>query len=517
MTKLILSISDNYLRVLLNRDGNFEYCRTFDIQPLKMSQASSDETEKSVEVEDTAVSAFNSPYLIFYDQKDENQNPWGQVLKKIVKQIKSEINQHVDSIHLIMPSFEVEIDSHQLPKMSNADVEKIVARKITAETKDEFPPVKLLPSESDPKIQNWFSLYIPTTTINDYRKIFASAGIKLSTITTHIHAMIDAFRSVKEAIFNAHAIFEIQRGVVEAYYISNDGLLHFQKMTYTSNDASEDATEEDKEKSQKHKIFKIINTVFGINSYYHIDHPNIPVQMVWVCGLESGLEDIAAALKDAMGVEAGIAPAIPTGNENETGYVPLIGYASALQDGVATNYTTPSFWQRFPLRKTYGVAIYSLTAFASLIAVMKTEQEYKKIRRELPFEMQQQKGKKMVAAPIKDDASYLKNLDAIKKKTANQFVFYDLFRELANNLPESVHIDSLEYSFKDDKGVVSITAFCKLSPKGDNSLQLFMNMLDASPNLKSHQEPTVSTVKKGDENFLKVVITAEVKPFDKKS
>jgi len=516
MNRLIISISENYLRALLSSDGTVAYCQTFDISPYHLAAKPLSESSEH-DGEEAAVAAFNSPYLIFYEENPQDSNPWVQVLKKIVKQIKSEVEQKIDSTHLIMPVYEIQIDNHKLPKMAAGDVEKIISRKITTDTKEEFPPVKILPAESDAKIQSWFSLYLPTSTINDYKKLFASSTLPLSTVTSPIHAFIDAFRTVRDAIFNSHAIFEIQRGSVDAYYISSDGLLHFQTMSYaTSENLADGATEEEQGKALKNKVFKVLNTIFSINSYYNMDHPNIPVQMAWVCGLESGLDEVASALEEAMGVEVGIAPAIPTGNDNESGYVPLIGYAASLEGAIATNYTTASFLKRFPLRKTYGMAIYGITGLMALMIVLNTENRLNKLKKELPPEIKQQGGKK-VASSIPNSDSNLKNIDALKKVTSHQFVFYNLFRELANDLPEAVYIESFEYKFKDDKGVLALSAISSLENKHRDSLQLFMQMLDRSPYLKNHQEPTVAPVKKGEEKFLKISITAEVKTFEPKN
>ena len=213
MNALIIDIRDTCLRAALSNDGVLEYCRTFDFEPLTpLTETGADTGEEPTRKHPLAE---DNPYLIYFDT--EEKNPWDLALKQIIGQIRSDIKNSIDSTHLIIPSDEVTIATHQLPKMSRQDAQKLIGRKITAETKEEFPPFTIIPAASDQKTQTWCSLYVPTATLRDYHKAFSACRMRLSSITTPVNAMIDAFRSVREAIFNAHAIFEIQRGFIEAW------------------------------------------------------------------------------------------------------------------------------------------------------------------------------------------------------------------------------------------------------------------------------------------------------------
>lgn len=510
MNTLIIDIRENCLRAVLSSDGVLEYCKSFDFQ--LSTQPGGD----ALPVEESAVKrapAVDNPYLIYYDT--EEKNSWNIVLKQIIKQIRSDITLSVDSVHLILPSDEVTVETHQLPKMPHPDALKLIGRKISAETKEEYPPFTIIRGTSDQKTQTWCSLYIPTVTLKDYHKLFSSCRMRITSITTPINAMLDAFRSVREAIFNAHAVFEIQRGFIEAFYISAEGILHFQRLPYAASAVTTDMSTEDAEKAQKQKTFKIINTIFSINSSYQAGNPSTPVQMAWVCGLESGLDEIASALKEAMGIEVGIAPAMPTGHSDESGYVPLAGFAAAIQSNTATVYSQADFFRRFPLRKTSGIIIYAVTTCAALLAVTLTEREYRKLQKEVQqYEqpLDPKTGKGVPAAT----ASYTKSLDALNKLTSRQLVFYNLFRELATALPDGVFLENLEYHLKDDKGLIDITALARLDDKIAESMLLtrFMGMVDHSPTLKNHKEPGITVFKRDKQQFLKITVTSEVNPLD---
>lgn len=513
MNTLIIDIRDTSLRAVLSNDGVLVYCRTFDFQPVVPPVEA--EVELSPEPARKHAPAADNPYLIYYDT--EKKNPWDLALKEILEQIRSDIEGSVDSTHLIIPADDVIMETHQLPKMSRQDAHKLIGRKISAESKEDFPPFTIIPAASDQKTQSWCSLYVPTATLREYHKAFTSCRMRLSSITTPVNAMIDAFRSVREAIFNAHAIFEIQRGFIEAFYISADGILHFERLPYAAAATISDYNAEEAEKAQKQKIFKILNSIFSINFHYQTAHPATPVQMAWVCGLESGLEEIATALKESMGIEVGIAPALPTGLPDESGYVPLAGFAAALQSNSATTYAAADFFRRFPLRKTSGLIIYAVTGTAALLAVTLTELEYRKLLKQTK-PLQQSLDPKQNKNKATASSAYTNNLEALKKLTTRQFVFYNLFRELATELPDGVYLENLEFHLKDDKGTINITALARLDDHmaENRLLSKFMTMLERSPTLKNHREPAIVFYAKDKERFLKITVISEVNPLDSK-
>ncbi|MBC7964117.1 MAG: PilN domain-containing protein [Steroidobacteraceae bacterium] len=511
MNTLIIDIRENSLRAVLSNDGLLVYSRTFDFEPTPGTQGD----DAVYDLHHSHTPAADNPYLLYYDI-GQKQNPGDLAFKEIIGKIRSDINNAIDATHLIIPADDVVIATHQLPKMSRQDAEKLIGRKISAESREEFPPFSIIPSASDQKTQTWYSLYVPTTTLQDYRKAFAACRLRLTSITTPLNAMIEAFRNVREAIFNSYAVFEIQHGFVEAYYISADGLLLFQRLPYKTAANSPEGGAEDGEKSQKFKLFKIIDTIFRINSLYQSAHPQIPVQMAWVCGLESDLEAIATALNEAMGLEVGIAPAMPTGLPEESGYVPLAGFAAALQNGTAVSYSAADFFKRFPLRKTSGVAIYAATTLVALLAFGLTETEYRKLNNRAK-RFPQHQNPKQTPGKKTAPAAHTRNPDSLRKLTARQFVFYILFRELANDLPDGVFLENLEFHLKDETGLVDITAVARLDNKIGESMLLsrLVAMLDRSPTLKNHREPSITVVDKDKERYLKITVTSEVNPLDK--
>lgn len=505
MNALIIDIRETSLRALFrNDDGIFEYCRTFEFERVTDVQGNIVEHQQ-ISIHDASS---ENPHLL------ECHNLWDLELKETLKKIRSEVSTSIDITHLIIPPYEVITAIHQLPRMPRQDAEKLILRKISADSKEESPPFSIIPGTSNQKTQNWHSLYIPSSTLKLYRKAFAYSKLNLGSITTPVNAMINAFQSVHEAIFTTHAVFEIQGGFVEAYYISRDGILYFERMPYSTAGTAPDGTDEENEKIHKFRLFKIINTIFRINSNYQTANPEIPVQMGWVCGLENSLDDIATALKEAMGIEFGIAPAIPTGLPDESGYVPLAGFATALLNESATSYTAADFFHRFALRKTSGFIIYAVSVCAVLLTISVTEREYRRVRKQV----QQLTDQKLVKNKAAVSAAYTKNLDALKMATSRQFVFYHLFRELAANLPDGVYLDNLEFHLKNDKGFIDITALARLDDKIAESMLLskLMLMFDRSPTLKNHREPGISVFTRDKSRFLKITVASEVNPLDAK-
>jgi hypothetical protein len=148
---------------------------------------------------------------------------------------------------------------------------------------------------------------------------------------------------------------------------------------------------------------------------------------------------------------------------------------------------------------------------ATLFFVL-TESDYRTLRKEVePTPVAGTKNKGAKVSP-----NYLKNLENLKKLTAQQFVFYNLFRELANELPDGVLLENIEYRFKDDKGTLIIATLAPLGNKvaATEYPGKVMAMFDRSSSLKNHREPTITTVTKEKEMFLKMLFTSEVKSFD---
>lgn len=482
MNQLIIHIHERTVRALVYQDGAPGFARSYEYVSSEM--AADDEAVKS---------------------------PTALQLPEILKAIRLECGCSVNETHLILPPEDFLTSHHTTPKIPRGDAEKIISRKISAETKEEFPSFSIMPASSDQKSQTWTALYVPGATLNRYHKTFASAKLKLKSVTTATNAMMDAFKTVREAIFNAHAIFEIVGGYVEAYYITSEGMLLNERLAYIPTANTSEIVEVDPDKSLKQLLFKIINTIFRINSHYQAENSQTPVQLAWVCGDVSGLDEIATALKEAMSIEVAIAPPISNGMDNESAFVPLAGYVAAFQAGSAVTYSVVPFLRRFPVRKTYGVILYAVVSALAFLAFFLTEKEYRALKKQVSnYSLQNSKTSSKAKSP------QLKNLEQLKKLTANQMVFYPLFRELANELPDGVFLENIDYKFKDDKGVVVITALAPLESKlfKTDFPSRIMALFDRSAVLQNHREPVISTVSKDNKNFLKLTFTSEVKAVD---
>ncbi|HIJ80632.1 MAG TPA: hypothetical protein HPP76_02865 [Desulfuromonadales bacterium] len=432
-------------------------------------------------------------------------------LPEILAAIRKECGSTIDEANLILPARDVTLTQETTPRVSVEDAEKIIRRKISGQTNEEFPPFSILPSTVDQKTQHWNVLHVPTATLKQYIKLFSGARLKLKNITAPLNAIDDSFRSIRESIFNAHAVFDIVGGYVDACFISSDGVIRTECLPYLK-DVSTAGHEPTDEKALKHRLFHIIDTIFRIHSHFQIDNKNIPVQLAWVCGDIHGLDDIAEAVKEAMSIEVAIAPAMPTGMPDESGYVPLIGFMAALQNGTATTYTPAAFLKRFPLHKTYGIAIYALTGLLAIFTVAVTETEYRRLKARSKSATAQS-GKPSSAA-----VGYAKLQDSLKKLIAPQFIFYHFFRDLANNLPNGVFLDNLEYHFKDDKGVLEATARFPVNARTSKTalLSRLNTMFNRPPAVKKIAEPKMTVDTVNTQRQQKITFTSEVVPLDTK-
>ena len=83
-------------------------------------------------------------------------------------------------------------------------------------------------------------------------------------------------------------------------------------------------------------------------------------------------------------------------------------------------------------------------------------------------------------------------------------------------LPDGVLLENLEFRLKDDKGLLDITATARLSNNIGESMLLsrVMAMLDQSPTLSNHRDPSITVVPMEKERYLKITVTSEVSPLD---
>lgn len=482
MADLFLDIRDRLIRAIVSDSGEVHFQRSYTLKSPERSNRTQDEQP------------IDGPALSDGELAD------------IISTIRTDAGISLDQAHLILPSADVQYDTHRLPRLPQQEAHKLLTRKTIEKTGDEALQISLTPMALEQNSQEWLTEYVPTETLRAYKKEFAAARLKLKTVSSTLDSTLHAIAHVRESIFNAHAIFEINSTTIEAYYVSASSLLLHETLQISDDEDSK--SNQGAERAQKKRMFTILNLLYRVNSQYLATHPMTPLQKVWLCGADTAVAELSAALQDAMDVETGLLAV-----EEDGAFVVLKGFLKAYQDNLVVNFMHPDLLRRFPLRKKYGMLIYIATALLAAFMIITTEYRQNRLKKQGAEEKKTLAALKLAQGT---SASFAKNLDLLRKLSGSQVMFYPIFKELAMNLPDGVYLDSFNYSSKDNHDTLDISAtFFHASDLGtQKTLTRIMEVMDQSPYLKHHREPSVIASTKGLKKAMTVKFTCEVHPLD---
>jgi cell division protein FtsL len=426
--------------------------------------------------------------------------------------IRTDSGIHLSHAHLILPTADVKFSTHVLQRMPQQDALKLLSRKTATGPEEESPQINLCPMSFEQNNQTWLVECIATEKLKEYKKELSNSNLKLKTVVTALDATLHAVASIRDSIFNAHAVFEINTHTIEAYYLSSSCLLFHE--TLEISESSDSNNESDPERKQKRRMFAILDLLYRVNTQYTNSNPINPLQKVWLCGTNASVPELVEVLQDAMDVEISLLPAGKADNEeSEHQYTVLKGLLKAHYEGELFNYLHPDMLRRFPLRKKSGMLIYIATILLAVSIIIMTEYRHNKLHRQAVAEK-----KNLAAQKSSQSASitFAKNLDLLRKLSGSQVLFYPIFRELAMTLPEGVFLDSFNYSLKNNLDSIEMSAtFIQSSDLGtQKTLTKLTEILDRSPYLLHHLEPSVSSGTKGHNKTMTVKFSCEVNPLD---
>jgi len=427
-------------------------------------------------------------------------------LATLISTIRSDANVSLEHAHVILPTAVIKKDAHRLPRMAQQDALALLTRKIAEKSGDETPQISVIPMAIEQNHQEWLAEFVPSAAIRELKKELSGARVTLKSATSALDSTLHAIAHIRESIFNAHAIFEINPSGIEAYFVSSTSLLLHETLSLNSDD--DQPHQLDDSRAQKRRVFAILDILHRITSQFQSAHPMTPLQKVWLCGTEPNIEELSTTLQDAMDIET-----VLLANDGNNAYVALNGFQDAYTKGHLTNLIHPDLLRRFPLRKKTGLLVYVLTALLTAFVVVTTEYRHHKLTDKATA------AKKSLAAQKTSQAasaSFAKNLDLLRKLSGSQIVFYPIFRDLAMNLPEGVYLESFVFTNKDTVDSVEMTAsFLQTTDLGTRkTLTRLMDSLKQSPYLKIYREPSVTSVTKNSIKTMVIKFTCEVRPVD---
>jgi len=434
-------------------------------------------------------------------------------LADLISLIKQDADAAFDQVHIVIPDNDIRVSHQRLPRMPYPEALKTVTRKIAEESKEELPQVAIIPMMNDQKHQTWLVEYIPTSTLKAYKREFAGLRLKLRTVTTGINTVMYALAPLREAIFNAHAIFEFKNRHVNAYYVSSSNLLLHESLPIPQGDEREG--HQDQERATKRRIFSILDLVYQINSQYLSANTQTPLQKAWVCCAEEMAGDLVAAVQDAMDVDT----ALLCSDSGETpvsgSSIALSGLLKGLQNGTVANFMHPELQRRFPLRKKSGLIIYATTLLIAFGVVAMTEMRHKQLLRKLVLQKQALDAQKNTSTVSSATA---KSIDLLKQLTGDQISFYPILREFAMNLPDGIYIESFNFSQKEKNHSIELLATLRYSDDlgTQKPLTRLLEMINSSDYLVRTSEPTITVTSQDKQKVVAVKLTCEAKTRDQK-
>lgn len=448
--------------------------------------------------------------------KEEGKNPGGDdhlregEIAFVLNLLRTECSTKLEQAHVIVPDSYVIRSTHKTPHMPQAEALKLIRRKIAAEVREEEPQIQISPLASVANTQTWLVEYISSDTLRFLKREFGR--VRPRTVTTGTNAILNIMDPVRESIFNAHAVFEINESCIEAYYISSSNLL-LRETLLVSDEDDERQTARVTEQSQKWRFFAILDLLYRSTAKYLAANAMTPLQKIWLCGTDQSISELSGALRDAMDTETVMLCDQEQGMTETCPFAAVSGFMLAIREGRAVNFMHPDLLRRFPLRKKTGLLIYIGSAILVTAFAVMTEARLAGLKSRLALTK-----KEHAASTAANSASstVAKNLEKLRQLTGSHIVFYPLLRQLAMELPDGVYLDGLTYSLKDKGSQLELTATFSHSDElgAKKTLSQLMEMLRKSPHLTKHSEPAVTIAAKGAVKLVTVKLNCEVVSSD---
>jgi len=489
MAELFLDIRDRHIRAIATENGIIRFQQAYLLSPVEVKKFTRQEGQSTEHV-----------------RLQEGE------LAEIVSRVRSDAQISLDHAHLVLPSADVQVATHLLPRMPQQEALKLLARKTALEPGDDSPKINIIPMALEQNNQTWLTEFVATETLKAYKRELSTVRIKLKSVTTALDATLHAVSAIRESIFNAHAVFEVNTHSIEVYYLSASSLLFHE--TLELNEASDVSNSSDAGRNQKRRIFTILDLLYHANSQYISSNPMTPLQKVWLCGNDSSIPELVKALQDAMDVETSLLPSEASDAQiSECQFIALKGLQGAYSDGVLVNYMHPDLQRHFPLMKKSGMLVYIATALLATFFLATTEFHHYRLKNQA---LNEKKALATYKLSKSASTSFIKNLDLLRKLSGSQIQFYPVFRELAMNLPDGVYLDSFSFSGKDGRDIIEFSA--TFTPSGDlgtrKTLTRLVEVMNQSPHLNRYREPTITSSTRELKKAMTVKFVCEVSPRD---
>lgn len=422
-------------------------------------------------------------------------------LKTKLKLYLSESDIKPDTAHIILPSSEVIFENITLQNVPMEDAEFIIRNKIISERDIKSPLIHLTPLGSDKMQQTYLVETIEKEIAEKYTKILSANGVKVRTLSTPIHANIRFFRDfIKSA--GTFGILDLGREFMEFTVISDSVLILHERIPIQK--AQMDEVEKKLETFDRLILFKIVEKFHNLYKRLKNTLPDQSLSKVFLCGPLCVHKELIETLSEIIVVE----PLVDTDEDAPCLYASIKGLIRGVLDNSIVNFLERSgkFFSHFEKRcKRYvliTMVIYLILLSGGFFYV---ENKYKKASLRLKLETKElSKGARK--------GSYAKRLSYLVSLSERDIPFYEILRYLANNLPEGIFLEKVNYIGKDDKTIIEFNFIIKDTSAlvRESLLTQLSSTLNNSSYLKNDGEPSISIVTKDKAKIIQVRLAVEV-------
>lgn len=405
-----------------------------------------------------------------------------------------------DIAHIIIPPSEVIVENITLQNMPVEYAELIIRRKIINERglKDPLFHLTLLRSE---RLQQIYMVeVIEKEKAEGYIKILSSSGINVRTLTTAFQANLVSAKEVEKDI-GTFGILDIGNEFMEFTIISNSVPILHERVSLQRSEKDE-SIKERQERFDRIALFKIAEKFHHIYKRSKSDLTQ-NFSKVFLCGhlcVNRELIDILSeiveieTLKDSEGDESCL-------------YTSLKGLVrGASNKGIANFLERKRKSLSFFLKRYRRPALVAMIAYILVLAVgfYYVETKYRKTLLRLDLET------KALSQRAKDvgHSGQWSQLMAIPEK---DIPLYELMKYLANNLPDGIFLEKINYIGTDKRVIIELNFMIKdaTSIGREALLTRLIKTLDGSVYLKRHAEPAISIETKDKNRNVRIQLVVE--------
>lgn len=487
MSRIFLDIRDSLLNALIYDGDSLRYECSFDVHSVEWQESKGKEPTQHEE-------------LLFH-RTGGKETVLSSILSRIIKQ--SAVN--VTSGYLLAPDSRLMSDTITLPKIDPEDASRIIERKFNPSGALQLY-ISLVEESSHSQV--WSVEYLPGELVKKYEDSFKSAGVKLQGITTANHVALHAIPGeYSMSAGRVYALYDTSLNAVEGFYFYESRLIH--KERFILDETASGQISGNEEQLRKMKLFKMLDGIYRINANFAFSNPGSDIHQLLLCGTHPQIGEIAESLSEAMGIEVFVLSMFDTVYSTAGRYALLTGYLNALQQGVAVDFLRHEILQQKALRVRTGVYIYSLTVLLALGSVAVRENTYRKVSAELAGEKQKLSQLKTVSVK---SLKIAETITALNKEVDADALFYALFRDFANNLPDGAFLKGVQIKRLKSGRTMEIVAVTRKTPDIHvrKILSRLQGYLSTSAFFQLSKEPVITIVGKDNDRSVEMKFVCEL-------